>query len=1242
DTTRALGELARSCQTTVSTVLQAAYARVLMSLTGRCDVAFGTTVSGRPDEVLGADSMVGLLINTVPVRARIWASTTTVELLTQLQNDHVRTLDHEHLALSEIHRVLGQDHLFDTFFVYENYPIDAARLSGADGLAITDFSHHETNHYPVSVQAIPGDELTLRVEYDTEVFDAAAVASLIERLERVLAAMIADPAKPLSSLDLLGDDEHDRLDQWSNRAVLTELDAPAPSTIPGLFAAQVARVPDAVALTCGSRSWTYRELDEVSDRFAHLLAGRGIGPGQRVAVLLPRSAEAIVSILSVLKTGAAYVPIDPAAPSARMQLVLGDAAPVAVITNAALAPRLAGQAIAVIDVDDPGAGCPAAAVLPGPAVDDIAYLIYTSGTTGIPKGVAITHSNVAQLMDALHAAPLPSPRVWSQCRSYGFDVSVQEIFGALLGGGRLVVVPETVARAPEDLQAMLAAEHVTVFSTTPSELGMLSPEGLDSMSLIIGAEPCPTALMDRWASQRVMINAYGPTETTVDVALSAPLVAGSGVVPIGPPISGAALFVLDGWLQPVPPGTVGELYVAGRGVGVGYIGRPGLSSSRFVACPFGVPGERMYRTGDLVWWGADGQLRYLGRADEQVKIRGYRIELGEIRSVLAGLAGVEQAVVITREDRPGEKRLVGYVTGTAVLDPVKLRSAVAERLPEYMVPAAVVVIDALPLTVNGKLDRRALPAPEFSDAGHYRAPTTVVEEVLAGIYATVLGVPRIGIDDSFFDLGGDSLSAMRLIAAVNTGLNTRLSVRTLFEAPTVAQLADRIGGERIPLEPQTSEPHAPPSVAVQSNLAGFDGSMRIADVLPLTPLQEGLLFHASAALGGDDVYAVQVYVGLSGPLDVDRLQAAVQAVVARHPNVAARFSQRFAQPVQVIPADAVVPWQYFELESAAGDIEELITRLCAAERAAVCELRDTPAFRAMLLRTSPDRYRLVLTNHHIVLDGWSLPILLGEVFASYYGQRLAPVAPYRRFVTWLTDRDLDAARAVWANALAGFDTPTLLGSAGRASLGERAVASFSVSGDTTRALGELARSCQTTVSTVLQAAYARVLMSLTGRCDVAFGTTVSGRPDEVLGADSMVGLLINTVPVRARIWASTTTVELLTQLQNDHVRTLDHEHLALSEIHRVLGQDHLFDTFFVYENYPIDAARLSGADGLAITDFSHHETNHYPVSVQAIPGDELTLRVEYDTEVFDAAAVASLIERLERVLAAMIADPAKP
>jgi non-ribosomal peptide synthase protein (TIGR01720 family) len=415
---------------------------------------------------------------------------------------------------------------------------------------------------------------------------------------------------------------------------------------------------------------------------------------------------------------------------------------------------------------------------------------------------------------------------------------------------------------------------------------------------------------------------------------------------------------------------------------------------------------------------------------------------------------------------------------------------------------------------------------------------------------------------------------------------------------------------------------------------------RVADVLPLTPLQQGLLFHASAAQGsGDDVYAVQLGITLSGPLDQLGLRAAVQAVVNRHPNLAARFCQQFDEPVQIIPADPVAGWRYVELDASGADVDEQIQRLCAAERAAVCDLAEPPAFRVALIRTAPDRYRIVLTNHHILMDGWSLQILLREIFASYYGHRLPAAVSYRRFVTWLAGRDRDAAHAAWSEVLAGFETPTLVGPPNRLGLGERGVKSFRVPAETTHAVGELARTHHTTVSTVLQGAWAQLLMWLTGQHDVAFGAVVSGRPDEVPGADSMVGLLINTVPVRVRTAPTTTIVELLEQLQSAHNDTLEYNHLALSDIHRITGLDQLFDTVFVFENYPVDTAALSSAGELTITEFTARDYYHYPLTIQAAPGRELDLRVQYRTDVFDGAGVEALMDRFMRVLVAMTADP---
>ena len=629
-------------------VVQAALAVLLSKLSSSADVAVGFPIAGRRDPAL--DELVGFFVNTLVLRVDLAGDPTVAELLAQVRQRSLAAYEHQDVPFEVLveqlnpARSLTHHPLVQVMLAWQNN--EPGKLSLGD----------------MQVTPVPVDTRTARmdltfllaenfsdagepaglggeVEFRTDVFDAASIEALIERLRRVLAAMTADPAQRLSSMDVLDAGEHARLDGWGNRAVLTQ-PAAASVSVPALFAAQVARTPEAVALTFEGRSLTYRELDEASNRLAHLLAGQGAGPGQCVALLFSRSAEAIVAILAVLKTGAAYLPIDPALPAARIGFMLGDAAPIAAITTTGLADRLDGHDLLVIDVDDPRIDTYPCTALPAPAPDDIAYLIYTSGTTGVPKGVAVAHHNVTQLLESLHVGLPPGPgQVWSQWHSYSFDVSVWEIFGALLHGGRLVVVPESVAASPADFHALLVAEQVSVLGQTPSAVGMLSPEGLESTALMVAGEACPVEVVDRWAPGRVMINAYGPTEATVYAAMSAPLTAGSGVVPIGAPVPGAGLFVLDGWLRPVPAGVVGELYVAGPGWRYGYVGRAGLTASRFVACPFGGPGARMYRTGDLVCWGADGQLAYLGRADEQVKIRGYRIELGEVQAALAGWMG---------------------------------------------------------------------------------------------------------------------------------------------------------------------------------------------------------------------------------------------------------------------------------------------------------------------------------------------------------------------------------------------------------------------------------------------------------------------------------------------------------------------------------------------------------------------------------------------------------------------------
>ena len=1096
------------------------------------------------------------------------------------------------------------------------------------------------------------------VEFRTDVFDTASIEALVARLGRVLAAMTTDPERTLSSLDLLDAGEHARLDEIGNRAVLTR---PAATTTPGvsvpeLFAAQVARTPEARAVTCAGRSMTYRDLDEAANRLAHLLADQGVGPGHCVALLFSRSAEAIVAMLAVLKTGAAYLPIDPSLPTPRIDFMLQDAAPIAAITAAGLAGRLDRSDLLVIDVEDPRIPTYPCTGLPAPAPEDIAYLIYTSGTTGVPKGVAITHHNVAQLMESLDPRLTVPGQVWSQWHSYSFDISGWEIFGALLHGGRLVVVPESVAASPDDFHALLISEKVDVLSQTPSAAGMLSPDGLESAALLVGGEACPAELVERWAPGRVMINEYGPTETTMWVALSAPLTAGSGSPPIGSPVPGAALFVLDEWLQAVPTGVVGELYVAGPAVGVGYWRRAGLTASRFVACPFGTfgtRGTRMYRTGDLVWWGADGQLRYVGRADEQVKIRGYRIELGELRAALAAEDGVEQAVVLAREDRPGDKRLVGYITGTA--DPAEVRSALAERLPAYAIPAAVVVLEALPLTVNGKLDRRALPAPEYQDGDGYRAPATLTEEILAGIYAQVLGVVRVGVDDSFFDLGGDSLLAMRLVAAINNSLDAGLAVRALFQAPTVAQLAPRIGGDAVRLEPLVA-------------------AERPA-VVPLSFAQSRLWF-LDQLQGPSPIYNMAAGLRLRGRLDVEAFGAALADVAGRHESLRTLFPAVDGIPRQLVVSAEQADFGWQVIDATGWSAVQLGEAVSAAAGYAFNLASEIP-LRAKLFRIADEEHVLVIVVHHIAADGGSVAPLVRDLGVAY-GSRCAGRAPdwaplpvqYVDYTLWqreilgdLADSHsrIAAQLSYWQDALAGMPERLVLPTDRPYPpvadyRGDSAVVDWPA--QLQQRIARLAREHNATSFMVIQAALAVLLSKMSANADVAVGFPIAGRRDPAL--DGLVGSFVNTLVLRIDLAGDPTVTELLEQVQQRSLAAYENQDVPFEVLvdrlnpTRSLAHHPLIQVLLAWQNFAGRDAQpqAESAAGLTLGDLQatplSADTHAARMDLTFSLGERwsgagepagIGGRVEFRTDVFDTASIQTLIERLRRLLVAMTAQP---
>ncbi|MEV0558636.1 amino acid adenylation domain-containing protein, partial [Streptomyces sp. NPDC050597] len=808
DEARELSRLATDLGITVNSLVQGAWALLLGQLTGHQDVVFGATVSGRPPAVTDVESMVGMFINTVPVRVTYEPGDTLAEILTRLQSRQAALAAHHYYGLAEIQQSVGLQTLFDTLIVFESYPIDREGLSAATdaagGITFTGFRPSAGNHYPLCLMAAADPYLQLFLQYTPGVLDRATVEKYAARLGRVLRQLAADPERKIAQVDFLDPGERD----W----MLTQSGDTAPAarsvTITELVEAQVARTPDAVAVVAGDESLTYAELNARAKRLAGELTGRGVGTETVVSVVMSRTANAAVALLGVLKAGGAFLPVDPAYAAARLQHVLPGARPHLVLADAATRELVPVTDIPILVLDDADlqATTPAAteaAARPTASPENLAYVIYTSGSTGVPKGVGITHATIVNAVDALVAqAGMATGRRVLLAASFGFDVAAFELFSALTTGGSVEIVRDVLELTERDTW------DVDVICPVPSAFAELVDQLGDSIrptALNISGEVLTPALVERvralWPEARV-INSYGPSETFYATGhllhSDQPYTTG---VPIGRPFPGVRAYILGPGLTLLPPGTPGELYLAGAGRG--YHRQPALTAERFVPDPYGPPGSRMYRTGDLASLAADGELHHLGRIDTQVKIRGYRVEPGEVEAALTAHRHVSQATVVTRQSG-NAVYLAAYLVptpGETVPDSAELRDHLAERLPDYMIPSVCVPLDRLPLSPNGKLDHKALPAPDLTPTTPFRAPRTPREKALAKLFAEVLGVDRVGVEDGFFALGGHSLLATRLITRARAELGIEIPIRKIFDLPTVSALAAWTEESAVPLRP---------------------------------------------------------------------------------------------------------------------------------------------------------------------------------------------------------------------------------------------------------------------------------------------------------------------------------------------------------------------------------------------------------------------------------------------------------
>ncbi|MEV0321975.1 amino acid adenylation domain-containing protein [Streptomyces sp. NPDC050658] len=1253
-----LHEAAAAAGVRPSAVLIAATAAYMHRMTGADHVVLGLPLSTRTDA--GSRSVPGMVVNALPLRVEVHAHTTAGDLMRQVAQEVKQVLRHQHYRVEDLVRDLGlpggmndltgpQANIM--FFDY-NLSFGQARAT-----AHSLYSGPVEDLFVMAYDRSDGTGVRINLEGNTDLYTADDLAAHSGRLLRLLDAFTTDTDQTVGAIGLLTAQERREVLESGTGAVRDV----RPAVFPELFEAQAARDPGAAAVLCGEESLSYEELDAAANRLARLLADEGVGPERVVALALPRSPQLVVAILAVLKAGAAYLPLDPDYPSDRLAFMLKDTAPALLLTTTELVEGLPetpvrhlllDDAVTVKTLDGLPAGTLTDAEKTGPLLPTHpAYVIYTSGSTGTPKGVVATHSGLPHLAAAQieRFGVQPGSRVL-QFASTSFDAAVSELCMALLSGATLVLAPGERLLPGEPLAATCAAYGITHLTLPPTALAVLRPDSLPAgTTLIVAGEACPPELVETWAPGRRMINAYGPTETTVCATMTEPLTPDGGAPPIGHPMADTRSYVLDASLQPVAPGVVGELYVTGPGLARGYLGRTALTAQRFVADPFGAPGERMYRTGDVVRRRADGQLDFSRRADDQVKVRGFRIELGEVRSALAAHPGVAQAAVVVREDQPGNKRLVGYVVPAPHAaddwaDVRELTAAARElaagRLPRHMVPDAVLALPELPVTASGKLDRRALPAPETT-AGTARPPRTRGERILCELYAEVLGVPEVGADDDFFERGGHSLLATSLISRVRTAMGAELQLRTLFKARTPAEVArelDQTEAVRPPLVPE-----------------------RRPERLPLSFAQQRLWF-LNRLQGPSATYNIPLAVRLTGELDTDAVRAALADVVARHEALRTVFPEVDGVPCQQVrDSEDAAP----QLTVAAPAASELDAAVTAAARHVFDLAHDVPV-RAWLFTAGPAEHVLVLVVHHIAADGWSMQPLWRDFSAAYAARRdgRAPEwtplpVQYADYTLW-QHRVLGDAQepdslwaeqvAYWKQALAELpdriELPTDRPHPEQASHQGR-ILQFGWDAELHAGIVELARSCQASPFMVVHAALTALLSRLGAGTDIPVGIGIAGRTDEA--AENLVGFFVNTLVLRVDTSGRPTFRDLVQRVRDTSLQAYAHQDLPFESLvdtlnpTRTLSHQPLFQVALAWQNVPQGHLNIPGLDGTVETvdtgtskvDLSFHLTEQHTAG-QAPAG--IGGLLEYSTDIFDPATIELLEARLRLLLQAAVAD----
>jgi amino acid adenylation domain-containing protein len=1271
----AVRRFAREQKATPFATLLSAFYVLLYRHSAQEDIVIGATTAGRERPEL--EDGVGLFANTVALRGDLSGEPSFGELVARVRETVLWAIAHEQAPLQEIvarlalERDLSRHPLFQVFCAH--VPLATLALDGAEPYD----AHPSTSRFDLTlfVEDEPGDELELAWEYSIDLFDEHTIARLAARYVRLLEGALADPQRAIGELELMDSDE-------AAQALAAGRETGGPYAVQcmhGAFEHHAASAPDTVAVSFEGQQLTYGELNSRANTIAHRLIELGGGPEKLVAIFLEPSLDLVAATLGVLKSGAAYLPLDPEHPRERLDFVLADAGAGAIVTEQRLLERLGEIDATAVCLDREADRLellshedPAVAVTP----ENLAYVIYTSGSTGRPKGVQVEHRQVARLFSATEEWFGFGPEdVWILLHSYAFDFSVWELWGALAHGGQLVISPVWTTRSPQALTELMAARGVTVLNATPSLFTAVQDELLSHASelalrfVVFGGEALRPPALRPWFDHHgdsgpTLVNMYGITETTVHVT-HRPLRAADcelDLSPVGVPIPDLSVYVLDPKGMPVPDGVAGELYVGGAGVARGYLNRPELTAERFVANPFGA--GRLYRTGDVAARLADGQLEFRGRIDDQVKIRGFRIELGEIESTIREHPRVSDCAAVAIEAAPGDKRLAAYVVADGAVDPAavaalreELIAHMEQRLPSYMVPAAVTVLERIPLTRNGKIDRRALPAPSWEQeaAAGFLEPETPTEAAVAEVWQGVLGIERVGGEDNFFNLGGHSLLAARVVTQVRKRCEVDISVRALFEHPTLREFAATVDAARgagaMKDAPQDTAPSA-------QNVAGAEPTPTApSGGHPLSFPQQQLLFFDQLT-PGSVTYNAALAWRVQGPLDLGALRDALTEVFRRQEALRTVLVWgEQATPSQVVLEEWSVELPVVDLSTVAdGERDGELARQLTEYALRPFDLAAELMLRTTVFRLGPEEHAILFAPHHVAFDAWAVEVLyreVGELYAASLAGRSAQLPQlgmqYRDFAAWqrghLQGERLHGELDFWRTHLAGAPTVTQLPAdrpRGETELFEGATHRFTLDAEVAEGVRELSAATGVTPYMLLLASFATLLYRASGQDDILFGGPMANR--EQPGLEHLIGFFANTIVVRVRMGANPTFSELLARVRDSVLASYEHQEVPLELVvdavrpERIPGVNPLFQVNFRVRVGDAPALELEGAQTRPLPVDLGHARFELALELHVLE-DRIEAELNYNVALFDAPTVARMAGDFEALLRTLLAEP---